>query len=66
MINRLKFYSVKEIIDQKLLPVGRKNIYEAIKSKKLGASVIGEGPGRRYMVRGINLIIYIEKLEKGE
>jgi len=68
MIEKDKWYSLKEIKEKKLIPIF-KSSYSAIKwieAKKLKAIKIGTDKGTRYKIKGSWIIEFIAKWESGD
>jgi hypothetical protein len=69
MIDEKKWYSVKEIREQHLLPMFKPTNYSIkkwIEAKKLKAIKTGTGNGKRYKIKGNWLIEFIAKWESGD
>jgi hypothetical protein len=68
MINKDEWYSMSQVVDQKLLPMfkSRYSVKKWIKAKKLSAVVMGEGMATTYKIKGSSLIMFIAKWESGD
>ena len=66
-INNQKWYSVREVWEEKLIPFGQTEykIKQFIKRKMLRGNVMGYGEGKRYYVKGSEIIKFIAKWENG-
>ena len=64
-IDANKFYSMKEVVDGGLIPFSKPLIVKQIERGFLKASAFGAGKGRRYKIKGSNIIEFLVKLEDG-
>lgn len=67
MVEQEKWYSLKEIHQQKLLPMlgSEYLIRQAIKSGRLKAISVGKGKGKRYSIKGLWIVSFIARFETG-
>jgi hypothetical protein len=67
MINLEEWYSIDQIQKLKIMPFkSRQKIRLYIESGRLKGLIAGNASGKRYMVKGKNIIIFLAKFEAGD